>query len=74
MRERCPRLFHVMTSVIKNDVGRTELIDDTLQESCIALIADTYIDTLGSMLRARGVYIKADDDGRWAKILLPHLK
>jgi hypothetical protein len=63
-----------MAAVINDDIWNADLIDYTLKESRIFLIADVDFDLIFSKPLTSGIYIDADDSSVRAKILLPHLQ
>jgi hypothetical protein len=52
-----------MAAVVENDIGRTEFLNDRVQERWICLISDTDIDLIFGKRSAGRVYVDTDNAG-----------
>src|SRR5579871_5769147 len=67
-------MAHHMAAVVQNDIGRTNSVQDALQELRILLRPDIHLDLIFLKFLTVGVYVYANDFRVRAKITLPHLQ
>jgi hypothetical protein len=72
--EGCEHVAHHVAAIVQDDVGRTELVEEGLQEFCVLLGSDANLDLILFVVLALRDDVDSDNCGMWAKIPLPHLK
>ena len=67
-------LANGVTAIVDDDVERSALVRDVLQELGVALIPDEDLRTIGTEPGAIRVNIDAGNGGLWSKVLAPKRK